>query len=42
MIEGKWQPTGTYYVDEEEIARLAEAKKALEEKERLEQEELER
>ena len=37
----EWAPTGTYYVDEEEIARLQAEREALAEEERLEQERLE-
>ena len=37
----EWAPTGTFYVDEEEIARLAAERAALDEEERLEQERIE-
>jgi flagellar biosynthesis GTPase FlhF len=41
-ISSEWEPTGTYYVDEEELARIAAEKAALEEQERLEQERIEK
>lgn len=41
-IKDAWAPTGTYYIDEEELARLQAEKEALEEQERLEQERIEK
>lgn len=37
-IDGDWQPTGTYFISEEELARIEAERAALEEEERKEQE----
>ena len=40
MINDVWQPTGTYYIDAEEVARLKAEQEALQAAEKAAQEEL--